>query len=229
MINNKNDFPFYNDNPHIRVIDIIILLAAPLFFLVYTFIPFKFPDGTGTFIFFFVELLAFLYVSKGKISLILKKINFRDIVRIIVTLILQIIFSIACAMILKFVFNITSNSNPIVNMDMGIFFWIQIIFQLFAEEMYKIFIFLGVLTVMNRLTKKRFLSVFIALLVSLVLFGVIHATTYNNWIQVILIQGGAAFFCMYNYLKSKNILTSYIQHFLLDAIPFVLAIIGVFK
>ena len=102
----------------------------------------------------------------------------------------------------------------------------KVIVQLFGEELYKILIFLVGLIIMFKLTKKRTLSIVVATTISLVCFALIHMTTYNSIIQILLLQGLASLFCMYNYLKTKNILTSYMQHVLFDAIPFILAMYG---
>ena len=110
---------------------------------------------------------------------------------------------------------------------MDFIFWIKVFVQLFGEELYKILIFLVGLIITYKLTKKRMLSIVIGTIVSLLCFAIIHFTTYNNIIQILLLQGLASVICMYNYLKTKNILTSYLQHLLFDSIPFILAMIGV--
>ena len=133
----------------------------------------------------------------------------------------------AVAVIIKFVFNFNTNGNDVLNMKMDIIFWIKVFVQLFGEELYKILIFLVGLIIMYRLTKKRTLSIIVATTISLVCFAFIHMTTYNSIIQILLLQGLASLFCMYNYLKTKNILTSYMQHVLFDAIPFILAMTGI--
>ena len=227
MKNNELDFPFYNDNPKINTKDIIVLLLVPILFTIYTFMPFDIPFGLGPFVFFGIHFLAFLYVARGKISLLIKKPSCKDYLRVIGTLLLQFIVSISLAMILKYVFNIATNSNEVFTMDMNIFFWIKIIFQLFGEELYKILIFLAVLTIMYKKTKKRTLSITIAVTISLLCFAFLHMTTYNNIIQILLLQGLASLCCYYNYLKTKNILTSYLQHLLFDSIPFILAMFSI--
>ena len=220
------DFPFYND-PTIRTIDILILLAAPILFSIYTFTPFSIPFGMGPYVFTLVHLVAFLYVARGKISLLIKNPRIRDYIRIIVTLILQYIFAIGISMVLKNVLNVTLNNNEVLELNMGIKFWIAVIVQLFGEELYKILIFLAVLTIMNKKTKKRTLSIVVATTVSLLCFALLHATTYNSIIQIIVLQGFVSIFCLYNYLKTKNILTSYFEHLLFDAIPFILVMIDI--
>lgn len=222
----KLDFPFYNDK-NIKALDIFILAITPILFTLYTYFPFEMPFGLGPFVFCFVQLGAFLFVARGKISLLIKKLSFKDIVRVIITLILQFIFAMAVAAIIKFVFKVATNGNDVLNMKMDIIFWIKVIVQLFGEELYKILIFLVGLIIMYRLTKKRTLSIVVATTISLLCFALIHMTTYNNVIQILLLQGLASLFCMYNYLKTKNILTSYMQHVLFDAIPFILAMFGI--
>ena len=222
----KLDFPFYNDK-NIKALDIFILAITPILFTLYTYFPFEMPFGLGPFVFCFLQLGAFLFVARGKISLLIKKLSFKDIVRVIVTLILQFIFAMMVAAIIKFVFKVATNGNDVLKMKMDIIFWIKVIVQLFGEELYKILIFLVGLIIMYRLTKKRTLSIVIATTLSLLCFALIHMTTYNSVIQILLLQGLASLFCMYNYLKTKNILTSYMQHVLFDAIPFILAMTGI--
>lgn len=222
----NRDFPFYDN---FKIWDLIILSIVPILFTIYTFIPFSFPGISGAFIFTFAQLGAFLIVARGKISLLVKKLTVRDIVRVIVTLILQYVFAFTTAVLLMLLFKIKPTANPIIEAEMGLKFWIVIIVQLFGEELYKILLFLSSLMIMYKLTKKRKLSIIIATLISLTLFGLLHLTTYDNLIQSILLIGVASIICMYNYLKSKNILTSYLQHLLFDAIPFILVMIGIIK
>ena len=207
--NLKLDFPFYNDNPKLKVWEILILLVPVVFFTIYSFLPNNFLGSFGAYTFCGSELIAFLIVARGKISLIVKKPKIRDFVRVIVTLILHYIFALAVGMTLTLVFHYQMNGNAVVEMDMDFSFWAAIIVQLFGEELYKIIIFLVVLYLMYKLSKKRGLSITIATIVSLLFFALIHLTTYSNIIQILLLQGVATIFCMYNYLKSKNILMSY--------------------
>lgn len=225
----KLDFPFYNDNPKIKPLDIVILAIMPILFTIYTFLPNNFLGSFGAYVFCISEVAAFLIVARGKISLIVKKPKIRDFVRIIITTVLHLIFSIGIAMILQYVFNYETKGNDVLQLDMGFSFWCAIIFQLFGEEMYKILIFLVVLILMYKFTKKKGLSVTIATIVSLFCFAMLHKTTYSNMIQILLIQGVATIFNFYNYLKTKNILTSYLQHLIFDAVPFILAMTNVIQ
>ena len=163
-----------------------------------------------------------MIVARGKISLIVKKPKIRDFIRVIITTILQLIFAILVAAFLQYVLKMETNGNAVLEMNMDVKFWITIVVQLFGEELYKLLIFFVVLILIYKITKKRGLSIAIATTISLLCFAMIHATTYNSIVQILLLQGVASIFCFYNYLKTKNILTSYLQHLLLDAVPFIL-------
>lgn len=223
--NKTLDFPFYKDSK-INYVDVLILAIVPILFTIYTFFPFRIPYGLTPYIFTFTHLGAFLIVAKGKISLLVKKPNKRDILRVFVTLLLQYVIAISLALVLKFILDVAVNENGVFDMDMNFKFWISIAIQLFGEELYKILLFLATLIVSYKLTKKRTLSIGIGLFVSLTFFAFLHATTYDSIVQIIVLQGFASLCCFYNYLKSKNILTSYLQHFLFDAIPFLLSMLS---
>ena len=224
------DFPFYNENPKIEIWGILILAAAVIYITLSIFLEFQYPRYVGPIVFCAVPLAAFLIAARGRMSLIVKKFKAMDFVRIVVTLILQFAFTLSIGVIRTLVFHTKPTPNSIMDADMDASFWLQILVQLFGEELYKLLIFLVILILIYKLTQKRTLSVVAATVITLLCFALAHATSYDfKWGQILINQGVATFFCMYNYLKSKNILTSYLQHVLLDAIPFIMAMAGVFE
>lgn len=66
------------------------------------------------------------------------------------------------------------------------------------------------------------------MIVTMIAFGTAHAGTYGTLLQVLLIQGLGSIFDLYAYIKTKNVLVSYIAHVLFDCIPFVLEILLIF-
>lgn len=224
------DFPFYNDNPIIEPWGILLFTAVVIWMTISTFIEIEYPGYSGPIIFCALPLAVFLIAARGKMSLIVKKFKAMDFVRIIVTLILQFIFVIGITFARNVFLHAEPTANSIIDADMNATFWGLILVQLFGEELYKLLTFLIVLILIYKLTKKRMLSVVVGTVVMLFVFAAAHATAYDfNWSQILINQGIATFFCFYNYIKSKNILTSYIQHVLLDAIPFIMAMAGVFE
>ena len=224
------DFPFYNDNPKIKTWGILLFAAVVIYLSLSVFLEIQYPWYFGPIVFCSLPLAAFLIVARGKMSLIVKKIKAMDWVRIFVTLILQYVFVLGIGIIRNRLFNITPVGNAIMDAEMDVSLWIQLLIQLFGEEMYKLLIFLVALILVYKLTGKRTLSVVAATSITLLCFALVHATAYEfNWVQILINQGIATLFCMYNYLKSKNILTSYIQHIILDAIPLLMSMAGVFN
>ena len=222
------DYPFYNENPRIPLWGILVFAAAVIYLSLSVFLQIDYPGYLGAILFCVIPLAAFLVVARGKMSLIVKKFKAMDFVRIFVTLVLQYAFAFTIGIIRNLVFHVPPTANAVMDADMDLTFWVVILIQLFGEEMFKLLIFLVFLILLYKLTNKRTLSVVVATAVTLLCFALVHATAYDfNWSQILINQGLATFFCMYNYLKSKNILTSYIQHVILDAIPFVLAMVGV--
>lgn len=223
------DYPFYNENPHIETWGILLLAAAVIWTTISILAEVEYPGYSGPIIFCAIPLVAYLITARGKMSLIVKKFKAMDFVRIIVTLILQFVFAIGATFARQVFFNAAPTANAILDADMNTTFWGLILIQLFGEELYKLLTFLVVLILMYKLTKNRTLSVVVATVAMLLVFAVAHVTAYDfNWAQILINQGLATMFCFYNYAKSKNILTSYIQHVLLDAIPFAMAMAGLF-
>ena len=223
------DFPFYNENPRIELWGILLFAAVVIWLTISIFVEIDYPGFSGAFIFFALPLAAFLIVARGKMTLIVKKFKGMDFVRILVTLVLQYVFAIGITFARSVYFGAAPTANSIMDAEMDSMFWGLILVQLFGEEMYKLLTFLTALIIIYKLTKNRTLSVVAATVIMLLVFAIAHATAYEfNWIQILINQGIATLFCFYNYARSKNILTSYIQHVLLDAIPFVMAMTGVF-
>ena len=58
-------------------------------------------------------------------------------------------------------------------------------------------------------------------------FGIIHSGAYSGKIvQILLIQGLGSIFALYPYLKTKNMINSYILHLLVDFVPFTMVFIA---
>jgi hypothetical protein len=132
------DFPFYNENPKIETWGILLFAAAVIWTTVSIFAEIDYPGYSGPIIFCAIPLAAFLIVARGKISLIVKKFKAMDFVRIIVTLILQFVFTIGITFIRVMYFNAEKTDNSIMGADMNTAFWGLILIQLLGEELYKL-------------------------------------------------------------------------------------------
>ena len=98
--------------------------------------------------------------------------------------------------------------------------------QLFGEELFKTNMLLGILLLLFRRSHNRKSAVVIATLVTALVFGLAHYAAYGSIVQILLIQGLGSIIDMFAYLKTKNVLTSYAVHLLIDLIPLGLAALG---
>ena len=113
--------------------------------------------------------------------------------------------------------NIVSTiSNTAGNLDLVflIFEFIQII----GEELFRVILFLVVLTICFKYSGNRKTSIIIGTIIALAVFGLMHINSYPNILYCFVVMGIGNFFELYPYLKSKNVLLSIIVHFILNII-----------
>ena len=114
-------------------------------------------------------------------------------------------------------------SNAALESSMDIIFWINVFIQIMGEELFKLSLFLLLMFLIYKLAKNRKMSIVLSVLITLLVFGLMHHTAYaDSWLQIIFVIGLGSVFYLYAYLKTKNILTSYIVHLLIDLIVFTL-------
>ncbi|MGL6298320.1 MAG: CPBP family glutamic-type intramembrane protease [Methanobacteriaceae archaeon] len=220
--NNGLDFPFYNDST-ISIYKWIVLAISFLIPLIWTFSSIDLGEYSAIIkllVIFLVPLLGVGYIANWDFTSICKKIHKKDIKLIILLIIGQLIFSIIFGLLLS-KFGVMSNPNPIFNEFSNIFTWIMIPIQLFGEELLKIIPFLIVLFIFTKITNNRKLGVIIGTLVALVIFGLLHMSAYGNLVSILILQGLGSIFCLYGYLKTKNIFVSYAIHIIFDMVAFI--------
>ncbi len=218
------DFPFYNNNPHLNYFQWTIMLLGILGMIIIVFFI-DLPSPYKQILLFLVPTIGFGIASNWKFNLICKKFRRNDAILIPVLLILGIISSALMAFIVQSL-GFIAQPNPAFNELNSITFWLSFPFQLFGEELLKIVPFLFTLFLVYNFTKNRKLAIIIGLFVAMVIFGLLHYPAYNNIVSVLLVQGFAAtIFMMYAYIKTKNILVSFIIHLLTDLIPFTIALL----
>ena len=216
------DFPFYNTEYPLSPIGLIALIIA---FVVPIIIMFSNIDNGYYFglIFLSLGLIGVGIASKGKFKSICKKLKKSDARLIVEMIILQAVFALTFSMIEIYVFGIHANPNPITDSYHSIYIYIQVIFDLFGEELFKligIFIFAYIV---YKLTSNRKVSIGLGVFLSLTVFGLMHLPTYGNLIHSLIAIGYASIFTVYTYLKTKNIFVSYITHLIYDVACIILA------
>ncbi|MBR3313995.1 MAG: CPBP family intramembrane metalloprotease, partial [Atopobiaceae bacterium] len=167
-----------------------------------------------------------LFVAHGNIGTIIKKPRLGDIPLILIVTVLSLAYSLVAGTLSSLITGATTHGNALMGetMDAG---RIALVFvQLFGEELFKTNMMLGILLLLFRRSGNRKSAIVIATLVTALVFGLAHYAAYGSIVQILLVQGLGCIINVFAYLKTKNILTSYAVHLLLDFIPLGLAALG---
>ena len=128
--------------------------------------------------------------------------------------------------LLYYVIGLPTHGNAVYGQTMDAGFFALVFVQLFGEELFKTNMLLGILLLLFRRSGNRKSAIVIATLVTALVFGLAHYAAYGSIVQILLVQGLGCIIDMFAYLKTKNILTSYAAHLLLDFVPLGLAALG---
>lgn len=209
------DFPLYNDERLALWQPIVLIVCA----LLAVTMPGRITDVREIkgVIMFLATLVPFLILVHGNIGSIIKRPRLGDIPLVLIALVLTIAYSLGMGFFLVKVLGVEVQGNALYDEVRGPWFYPAFLLQLFGEEMFKLDILLGVMTLAFRRTNNRKASVILATIATMLIFGLVHLTAYKGSIlQILLVQGLGSIFAIFCYLRTKNILTSYAMHAILD-------------
>ncbi len=221
------DFPFYDDDS-VPAWHGWLLLGVSLFVAVALNVSTFLPVDRSIFkiiVVFLIPLVTLLFVAHGNIGTIIKKPRLGDIPLIIIVVVLDVVYSLAVGGLLV-ALGIQTRGNVVFGQTMDAGFFALVFVQLFGEELFKTNMLLGILLLLFRRSGNRKSAVVIATFVTLLVFGLAHYAAYGSLLQILLIQGLGSIICVFAYLKTKNMLVTYVAHLLIDLIPFGLATLG---
>lgn len=224
MLNfDKNrDFPFYNENPRMSKIGwLVLLISVVLSYCTYHYISFP-NEILSSIVFLLIMLVPLLYFSNWDYLLFFKKPTGDELILAVLMFLAFFAYSFVMTNFLA--------SSGIPNMDgssEGIVNIVGLIFSMMAEELVKFIPLMFLLRVLFKYTSNRKLSIVVSSAVTLVFFGLIHLEPGVSIISVLLIQGLGSIFHLYAYLKTKNLITSYIAHLMTDAIVLIISMLGI--
>ncbi|WP_251859884.1 CPBP family intramembrane glutamic endopeptidase [Clostridium sp. Marseille-Q2269] len=226
---NKNvDFPFYKDEPSnltpvASILLFIITIGSVIF---YDFAGSIIPGVLAPFINIIIPLGALIIIVKSDWKKLFRKIDGKDLLLVIIT----VIFLFFCNIILGLLLNkfFGAKPNPLSHIIESssvyeiILLLAKTIPMLLGEELITIIPFLIILRFGTRILKvSRKKAIIIAWIVTSVIFGAIHLKTYSwNIIQAVFGIGIARIILTYPYIKTKNIWISFLVHLLNDWIIF---------
>lgn len=116
---------------------------------------------------------------------------------------------------------VAQSSNKMMSFFRNAFFSL---FDLMSEELFAIITFLALLALLYQILHvSQTASILIALLVSSILFGLIHFQAYDwHLTQMLFVIGAARFFITGVYIKTKNLWLAFLIHYLWDVAMFLL-------
>ena len=218
----NRDFPFYNENPRMSKIGwFVLLISVVLSYCTYHYISFP-NEILSSIVFLLIMLVPLLYFSNWDYSLFFKKPTGDELILAVLMFLAFFAYSLVMTNFLA--------SSGMPNMDgssEGIVNIVGLIFSMMAEELVKFIPLMFLLRVLFKYTSNRKLSIMLSSAVTLVFFGLIHLEPGVSIISVLLIQGLGSIFHLYAYLKTKNLITSYIAHLMTDAIVLIISMLGI--
>ncbi|RDV02449.1 CPBP family intramembrane metalloprotease [Sphingorhabdus pulchriflava] len=233
-----DDFPYYNGLP-ITISGVkwlfVIAMAAAGFALLTAKIAW--PGGTwGQFVpailFFALPLAGLAIVAPQDWKAIFRKVGGREIKQMFGYAALNILVSMAIGMLVMKFFGVVSNSAvaDIANLSQAdaFLYYLKTGLQLFGEELISILPFLAILYLLFRHGKlSRNKAIIAAWILSAIPFALVHLPTYQwNWIQCLVVIGGARLVLTLAYIRSKNIWVSTGAHVLNDWTLFTMNVLG---
>ena len=215
------DFPFYNKNPHIPKWGWVVLFIVWFmgFFLA---VSDKLHFALMGCIVLIVPVLYFL---KWDYKAIFREPSRRDLLLVVALFAGYMIYSLAIGMVLEQIGIVSSGTvDPT---SVGAMKLVIAVFNVLGEEFIKFIPFMFLLRVIYKYSNNRKLSVIISVALIMIMFASIHAFNPIMFIFALFIQGFGSIFEFYGYIKTKNVLVSFLCHLLTDEFIFMLMLLGI--
>lgn len=221
-LKNDRDFPFYNGKPHMTWYGwLALLILVPVSYFAYGCIG-GYNEIAGSAVFLLLLLIPVLYFLNWDYSLIFQKPTRNELVLAVLMFLAYYLFST----VMTYVFEGYGLPSIGENTE-NVFSLVSLLFLMMGEELYKFILLMFFLRAIYKYTSNRRLSIVISSIVTLIFFGLAHyVPADNNLISALIIQGMGSIFHLYVYLKTKNLLVSYLSHLLTDASIIILLMIG---
>lgn len=219
------DFPYYNNNPRISKTGwIILLLTLPISFFLYSEIGI-YSEFIGSIVFCFSMLIPLLYFSKWDYKLFFHKPDKNEIILAVLMFICYVIYSAIATNVLDIIHLAGPQIGTTANVTLESVY--SLVFSMMGEELVKFIPLMFFMRLFYKYTQNRKLSLLISTIIVLTGFGLIHYDPATSTIlSVLLIQGLGSIFQVYAYIKTKNLLVSYISHLLIDGVIMTLMLLG---
>ncbi len=219
---NKNrDFPFYNNNPHVPKWGWLVLFLLVPFGLLLTISE----NILISILSCAILVVPVLYFLKWDYKAIFQKPSWRDVALAIALCIGYFIYAIIMSMLLE-QFAIIGG-DLVGETTVSLMSILPLFFSLMTEEFVKFIPFMFFMRVFFKYSDNRKLSVISSMILVMIFFASLHAYNFNMFIFALFIQGFGSIFEFIGYIKTKNILVSYITHLCTDLFIYLVVILGI--
>jgi hypothetical protein len=220
--NKDLDFPIYKKNPYISKLKwVILFFACMIGFLVQGLSGSEIVDGI---LFVAVILIPLLYFLKWDYKAIFQKPKSREIALALALFVGYMIYSVVLGSALDYF--AMSPTPTVVEDSISYTSLFSLLFALMGEELIKLIPFIFFLRIFYKYSNNRKLSIIVSMILVMALFGLLHVMDVKSIAGSLLLQGAGSIFEFYGYIKTKNILISYITHLSTDVFIFLLIIFG---
>ncbi|ADC46596.1 hypothetical protein mru_0745 [Methanobrevibacter ruminantium M1] len=214
------DFPFYKKNPHISKMGWLVLFFV---FIIGSILSMS-DKLSYSILCCIVFIVPVLYFLDWDYKAIFRKPSLKDIALAVALFIGYLIYAIIMGAILESVGIVSSGIIDPGSIDWTVL--IKSVFSLMGEEFIKFLPFIFFLRVLYKYTDNRKLSVVISVALVMAMFASLHAYNWVMFIYALFIQGFGSIFEFFAYIKTKNIIVSYITHYCTDAFIFAMLLLG---
>lgn len=188
------------------------MIVGILLFLIMTFIPID--HHIKSVLYFVVGIAVALFITKGKLNLLIKKPKLADIKTILISVIAYFVLN---GLIHNIVSLIPHHQDAGVNVALtNIPLLVVTALQIFGEEVFRFMPFILVAYFVYKFTQNRKHAVLLGAVASLIIFGALHTSAYGSFLFAVVGITIPAIALAYSYLKTKNIFVSYLVHLIID-------------
>ena len=218
--NKDRDFPFYKKNPHVPKWGWIVLLFAMILGLILS----ASDSIVIVFLSCVVIILPVLYFLKWDYKAIFQTPSLRDVALALALCLGYLAYALIMVTLLE---NVGIGGADLVEQStVSMFEVIPLIFSLMTEEFLKFIPFMFFLRLVFKYSENRKLSVVASMIVTMVFFASLHSLSLETFIFAIFVQGLGSIFEFFAYIKTKNILVSYICHYATDFLIYLIMFLG---
>lgn len=214
------DFPIYKKNPYVPKWGWVVLFISLILCGIFSGATSIGPSIISC----IIPIATVLYFLKWDYHAIFQKPSLKEVGLAVALFAGYIIYAAVMSSVLGFV-GITS-SGTVSESSVSVMMIISSIFSLMGEEFLKFIPFIFFMRIVYKYSDNRKLSVIMSMLLVMLFFAALHAYDFKMLIFAIFIQGFGSIFEFYGYIKTKNILISYITHLCTDVFIFSMVLLG---